>query len=68
MELQKEQQEESKRALHQFYNYHNLDSMDSGGQNLWNVIDIRAMSKFFFFNRSGNLHMTAVLETLSVGQ
>ena len=42
MELQKEQYEESKRALDLFYG--SLDSMNSGGQNLRNVIVIHANS------------------------
>ena len=36
MELHNEQKEESKRALRLFYC--SLDSMTSGGQELWNVI------------------------------
>ena len=43
MELQKELEEESNKARHQFYC--SPDSMSSGGQNLRNVMVIYAMSQ-----------------------
>ena len=45
MEFQKEQGEESKKAFHRFYC--SRDSMNRGGQNLWNVVVIHAMSRIF---------------------
>ena len=58
MELQREQWEESKKALNLFSC--NPDSMNSGRQNLVNVVATCAMSRIFC--QMGKLHMNGALK------